>query len=870
MRSRSGKAQCAVWLAMAAIAWPVVAAAASAASADSTYGPDWVLYPAAPCTQDTVTLFVRGYVATPCDSFISAEKVDDHTVRVRTQVYSTRQCFAAPFQFFSVPVVMGRFPAGANEIRIIRETIARDEIGTRDTTRVTIPLAFDVTSTCTQPPPVPADKLPYVISVATNPSPPCADRPTTVHLAGVFRDGCGQVVSVDPTTLSLVIAPYAPVTTPCTLALEPWSADFPLGLLAAGHHRVAIRMTVLGADDWWPPIPTRSYVGVFDFDVPFDCGQPERLPYVDFIRVQPQRPCGGDGPICPGESLEVLIGGTFPSNCFSVVSVETFDPPYGSPLPYPPIVRLTISDEGCSRRACTVGPISWSHSLTLAPLPARDYQLVVEETRWLGCPPVQDSHATTEPFTVVPPESCARPTCDCLFPGWLGSGSGECAAFIKPGGTASVLLGIRSPVALAGLEGTIYATGGSFKIAKIEAVGAAAGMQLSWTTTAEGNARFVMFATQGAPIPATPPIAPASVPVLRVTVALAPSSRQRIALSTGWDLLGSDANGHAVPMCLPDPRELAFRIPPTALICVEQGECDFNADGAVDVRDLVLMVHCVVGQGSCPTDAGSRFDCDGNGAFDLGDVICCAMQVIRGPGCPGCPVDSVRAAPEVTVGFGSPRAIEGGLEVPLHIEGAGSLGGARIRLHFPADRFVVTGADGDATWIQLHEASGNELSLGLIHGGALTGAFAPEGPLDVKLRLALKSGMSVGGEMTVFEADFSGRDGVKLAVDLGAPRVDLGGGGGVSLSPARPNPFEGSTRFSVQLDRPGTLDVGVYDLAGRRIASLFHGPASAGVHPYVWDGRSEDGSAVRGGVYFYRAVANGKSVTRRMVMLGGR
>ena len=68
----------------------------------------------------------------------------------------------------------------------------------------------------------------------------------------------------------------------------------------------------------------------------------------------------------------------------------------------------------------------------------------------------------------------------------------------------------------------------------------------------------------------------------------------------------------------------------------------------------------------------------------------------------------------------------------------------------------------------------------------------------------------------MLDADFSGRDGVRLDVHLGQPRISLGALKRVTLSAARPNPFAGTTRFSVTIAQAGVLDVGVFDLAGRR------------------------------------------------------
>ncbi|MEW6755434.1 MAG: FlgD immunoglobulin-like domain containing protein [Candidatus Latescibacterota bacterium] len=48
------------------------------------------------------------------------------------------------------------------------------------------------------------------------------------------------------------------------------------------------------------------------------------------------------------------------------------------------------------------------------------------------------------------------------------------------------------------------------------------------------------------------------------------------------------------------------------------------------------------------------------------------------------------------------------------------------------------------------------------------------------------------------------------------------------------------------------VDVGVFDLSGRRVCSLFSGPQAPGAHEYVWSGRREGGELVPPGIYLCR------------------
>ncbi len=79
--------------------------------------------------------------------------------------------------------------------------------------------------------------------------------------------------------------------------------------------------------------------------------------------------------------------------------------------------------------------------------------------------------------------------------------------------------------------------------------------------------------------------------------------------------------------------------------------------------------------------------------------------------------------------------------------------------------------------------------------------------------------------------------------------VVAGGPGIAELRPAAPNPFSSSTRIDYSMARAGSADLTIYDVTGRRVATLFHGEAGAGPHSATWTGRSADGHNAAAGVY---------------------
>lgn len=83
-----------------------------------------------------------------------------------------------------------------------------------------------------------------------------------------------------------------------------------------------------------------------------------------------------------------------------------------------------------------------------------------------------------------------------------------------------------------------------------------------------------------------------------------------------------------------------------------------------------------------------------------------------------------------------------------------------------------------------------------------------------------------------------------------------------------PNPMSGCTAIDFTIAKGGLVDVGVFDLQGRRVRTLLHEFRPVGLHQLDWDGRGPDGAFVRNGVYFIRLMAPGQSrpITQKVTM----
>jgi len=82
-----------------------------------------------------------------------------------------------------------------------------------------------------------------------------------------------------------------------------------------------------------------------------------------------------------------------------------------------------------------------------------------------------------------------------------------------------------------------------------------------------------------------------------------------------------------------------------------------------------------------------------------------------------------------------------------------------------------------------------------------------------------------------------------------------------------PNPFNPTTTIHYDLASQSTVEIRVYDVAGRFVRDLVHGTKVAGSHEAPWDGMDGRGSPVASGVYFVKMVAGRDSFTKKMVLL---
>jgi FlgD Ig-like domain len=111
-----------------------------------------------------------------------------------------------------------------------------------------------------------------------------------------------------------------------------------------------------------------------------------------------------------------------------------------------------------------------------------------------------------------------------------------------------------------------------------------------------------------------------------------------------------------------------------------------------------------------------------------------------------------------------------------------------------------------------------------------------------------------------------------LTVSLSAHRMDATGVGDTPvrtlafLAP-RPNPLTDGCTIGFDLPRPADAELAIFDLGGRRVATLASGAEDAGRHLLHWDATDASGTRVGAGVYFVRFHTAGLERTARLVVL---
>lgn len=88
-----------------------------------------------------------------------------------------------------------------------------------------------------------------------------------------------------------------------------------------------------------------------------------------------------------------------------------------------------------------------------------------------------------------------------------------------------------------------------------------------------------------------------------------------------------------------------------------------------------------------------------------------------------------------------------------------------------------------------------------------------------------------------------------------------------AIRKAFPNPFNPSTTLELSVPKQGAVAVRIFDLQGRRVATLLNEPMNAGVYRVRWNGQDDQGRTQSSGIYFAQIQSGGSRQSVRLTML---
>lgn len=177
-------------------------------------------------------------------------------------------------------------------------------------------------------------------------------------------------------------------------------------------------------------------------------------------------------------------------------------------------------------------------------------------------------------------------------------------------------------------------------------------------------------------------------------------------------------------------------------------------------------------------------------------------------------------------------------------------------------------------------------------GGAIKVEWTLYRPVDKSAQRILRSS-APDGDFTELSREGIRQDDLKFSfedrsVDPGTTykyRVEVEGAGGergllletegvstpsmpLKLFQNHPNPFNPSTAIDFYLPEENPVTLEIYDASGRLISRLLDRVTTPrGMHSVRWQGLDDEARAASSGVYFYRLRTEGKTISKKMVLL---
>ncbi|MDE3056772.1 MAG: T9SS type A sorting domain-containing protein, partial [Bacteroidota bacterium] len=151
---------------------------------------------------------------------------------------------------------------------------------------------------------------------------------------------------------------------------------------------------------------------------------------------------------------------------------------------------------------------------------------------------------------------------------------------------------------------------------------------------------------------------------------------------------------------------------------------------------------------------------------------------------------------------------------------------------------------------------------------------------SVAIAMANGNELTHGGQLLTIEAEIVG-SGDNIVVSLEDIRLNDNSISSVTsvgtkddnipstyeLSQNYPNPFNPSTTIEYKLPQRAFVEMKIYDITGREVATLVSAMQEPGTYRVVWNATNGYGVKVASGVYFYRITAGNFTQLKKMLLL---
>ena len=377
-----------------------------------------------------------------------------------------------------------------------------------------------------------------------------------------------------------------------------------------------------------------------------------------------------------------------------------------------------------------------------------------------------------------------------------------------------------------------------------------------WTNTAGDSTRLVIYSISGDVIPPG-----SAIPLATLVYVLDPSATLgNTAPLTLVDVAVADSFGIQLDDSTVDG-ELQVGI---------RGDVDL--DGQIFIMDIIRTVRIILGKDAMPDSGSVSFniaDMNANGTIDVADVVLqvntilgiTTKQLVSGPTSP------------VVVNLAVSQSGDQFM-IPVMLDANGVIAGMQAEFTFDPSLLEVGTPQLVGTAVDLafdyHVIDG--MLRVVVYGMTPGQGIASGHSAMLHIPVTVREGITGNPSLTLADIILVNPQAQRVPVQLGEITVSVTKEGSTvptsfSLGEARPNPFNPSTTISYEVPQESHIRMVVYNLLGQEVVRLIDEIKSPGRYTVTWNGMNVQGRGVASGIYVYRMTAGDFTRTKRMTLL---